>query len=269
MTENIGTAGIHHVEEVGKINRELIEKALYMRCRSFLAQVQANLLTETIYEFDKSKKNLSQAHAHLKEVRNELEIKVSERTSHLTDEIRKRKEIEKELRAQSAKKSEFLSTAAHEFRTPLTSICGYSEVLTSRKVDDRETTQSYARKIHEEALYLTRIIEDLLDLSHIQSLSFSKANSQRINLNDFMNDEIAYWKELKPRYQFILENMAGSIDWDTHTDAMQKILKNIYGNAVEYSEEGSKIITQIERAGDKVRVTILDEGVGMTGEQVS
>jgi signal transduction histidine kinase len=269
MTESIGNAGIHHVDEVAKINRELVEKALYMRCRSFLAQVQTNLLTQTIYEFDKSKKNLSEAHTHLQEIRTELERKVSERTRHLTQEIEKRTEIEVALREQSARKSEFLSTAAHEFRTPLTSIRGYSELLMTRKIDDRETIQSYTRKINAEAIYLMRIIEDLLDLSQIRPHASSEMNWQRVNLNDFMVGEVKYWKDLKPQHNFILENLAGSLDWIIDIEAIQKVLRNIYGNAEKYSKEGSKIITRIEKGAGEIKITIEDEGIGMTQEQVS
>lgn len=268
MTENIGKAGIQHVEEVTKINRDLVEKALYMRCRSFLAQVQTRLLTQTIFEFDKSKKNLSEAHTHLQEIRTELERKVAERTNHLTQEIQKRKQTEKELRELDTRKSEFVSTAAHEFRTPLTSIRGYSELLMTRKISEPETVYSYAQKINADALYLTKIIEDLLDLSQIKPWAFTDTDWQRVNLNDFMKNEITYWKDIKPPHSFILEDLTDSMDWDVNEDALKKILRNILGNAVKYSEEETEIITRIEKVEGKVRITVQDEGIGMTKEQV-
>lgn len=60
MQENISDLSVRNLNEVQDINRELIEKALQMRCTSYLSQVKARLLTETIYEIDSSKKNLQQ-----------------------------------------------------------------------------------------------------------------------------------------------------------------------------------------------------------------
>jgi len=58
MRDDLVATGNRHVDEVRQINRDLIEKALQMRCLSYLAQVKARLLTETIFEVDNSKKSL-------------------------------------------------------------------------------------------------------------------------------------------------------------------------------------------------------------------
>jgi len=65
MADDIVRTGARHVNEVRDINRDLIEKSLQMRCLAYLSQVKAQLLTETIFEVDHSKKNLKQMNLDL------------------------------------------------------------------------------------------------------------------------------------------------------------------------------------------------------------
>ncbi len=96
--QNIRNAGRDNVEYTRNISSELIEKAMEMRCRSYLSQVKADLLTETIFEVDKSRKNIRKANE-------KLEIRVKDRTKSLQDsnkalqhEIKKHMQTEDQLR---------------------------------------------------------------------------------------------------------------------------------------------------------------------------
>lgn len=130
MRDDITGVGQRHVDEIRSINRELVEKALHMRCLGYLSQVKAHLLTETIYEVEQSKKNLQhihndqviqrdlvtqqkqaleQANQELVQIRAELEQRVAERTDQLSQanaqlqvEIDSRRQAETHLREREA-----------------------------------------------------------------------------------------------------------------------------------------------------------------------
>lgn len=120
MQDNIADLGARNLHDVQNINRELIEKALRMRCVSYLSQVKAKLLTETIYEIDSSKKNLQlnarelvkkqeliqrqkeelqKKNRELLDMRGLLEELVEERTAQLERTIDELKESEERYRA--------------------------------------------------------------------------------------------------------------------------------------------------------------------------
>jgi two-component system, LuxR family, sensor kinase FixL len=101
VRETIAEAGIQHVTEVQGISKNLVEKALRMRTESFLAQIKTQLLTQTILEIDKGKKEvmeahkmLSQQHEQVRRQNDELERRVQERTTDLRKEIEERKKYE-------------------------------------------------------------------------------------------------------------------------------------------------------------------------------
>ncbi|MZH03319.1 MAG: hypothetical protein F3745_07990 [Nitrospinae bacterium] len=101
MRETIAEAGIQHVDEVRAISKDLIAKALRMRADSYLAQVKTQLLTQTIIEIDKGKKQvmeahhvLSREHEQVNEKKQKLELLVQERTADLRKEIEERKKYE-------------------------------------------------------------------------------------------------------------------------------------------------------------------------------
>ncbi|WP_455204030.1 sensor histidine kinase [Kaarinaea lacus] len=130
MSEDIAKLGARQVEEVRDINRELIEKALRMRCVGYLSQVKAHLLTETIFEVDQSKKSLKKvnqeilsqrelvanqklqledANKELEIIKGELEKRVAERTEELLKvneelqaEVNQRNQAELRLREREA-----------------------------------------------------------------------------------------------------------------------------------------------------------------------
>jgi len=139
MTENLAQVGARHVDEVRQVHRQLIERALHMRCLGYLAQVKARLLTETLFEIDQSKKHLQSTHREmtqqqafiaqqkagleranrtLRHIQGELEQRVAVRTADLLQtnrvlqkEIEERKEAEIRLQDSEQRFRELLETA--------------------------------------------------------------------------------------------------------------------------------------------------------------
>jgi len=158
----IGTVDIYYLEE----RPESDEGPFLKEERSLI-----NDITERLGRIIERKK----AEEKLKEYQEHLEELVEERTIKLENEILERKRAENLIKEQNERlkeldrmKSEFLSIAAHELRTPLTSILGFSEILLKRKLDE-ERKNRFLKIINEESVSLSSLINDLFDVSRIES----------------------------------------------------------------------------------------------------
>jgi len=158
----IGTVDTYYLEERPESN----EGPFLKEERSLI-----NAITERlgiIVERKKAEEKPTEYQEHLEEL-------VEERTIKLENEILERKRSENLIKEQNERlkeldrmKSEFLSIASHELRTPLTSILGFSEILLKRKLDE-ERKNRFLKIINEESVSLSSLINDLFDVSRIES----------------------------------------------------------------------------------------------------
>lgn len=170
-------------------------------------------------------------------------------------------------------KNEFISTAAHELRTPLTSVMGYAELLISPasfgefSVAER---QEFLQEIHAKSEVLAQIVTDLLDVSRIES-------GQPIPLQPRVNDlastaakVVRHFERHAPRHQFVLElPQPGELLLSCDPDRVVQVLENLLSNAVKYAPGGGIVRVRLERQTAVVKVSVTDQGLGMSEEQVA
>jgi PAS domain S-box-containing protein len=169
-------------------------------------------------------------------------------------------------------KDDFISTAAHELRTPLASIIGYAELLYNdlgkdnfSSAEKREFTQTICAK----GDVLTRIIDDLLDLSRIQQGVPLPLHYQPEAISSLVEQVVRQYQIMKPGHRFCLE-VAAELPETTlcDRDRITQVLENLLSNAVKYSPTGSTITTTVARAGKAIQISVTDQGIGMTPEQL-
>jgi PAS domain S-box-containing protein len=172
-------------------------------------------------------------------------------------------------------KSEFISIAAHELKTPLTSILGFSEILMKHKDLSEEKKIKYLNYINEQSNKLANIIDDLLNISRIESgLGFS-INKAPCNINKIILEAIDYFQELCPARRFDITLPEKSVEITADKDKIDQALKNIISNAIKYSPENShvclsaRVIQEIKakRKQSEIEISVADKGIGMTSEQ--
>jgi|GEM_PF-5857376 len=173
-----------------------------------------------------------------------------------------------ERQQQDQIKTEFISIVAHELRTPLTSIRGYSELLmikSDANVDEKEEFLGY---INKEAIALTETINDLLDISRIESNQGFLLSKKSHSIKETFEDNIEVFQGVSKNHKFTLTLDVFCGDWLIDKDKMRQVLNNIYSNAIKYSPKGGLIETFVSDSEQSVVVSIKDQGIGMSSEDL-
>jgi PAS domain S-box-containing protein len=165
-------------------------------------------------------------------------------------------------------KSEFLSTAAHELRGPLTSILGFTELLLFRGDLSGEEQARFLKYIHDHALHLKQLVSDLLDISRIESGASFAVKLEPIDLCPFFEQEIQSWREANPDHTYQLHADCNWPQVRADRDRVRQVMRNLLSNATKYSPDGGTISVSATSAGGFMEVTVADEGIGMTSEEL-
>ena len=165
-------------------------------------------------------------------------------------------------------KTEFISTAAHELRTPLTSIQGFSEIMLTRDDINEEEKKRFLNYINKQSIGLTMIISDLLDIARIESGKGFSLNKVICNIGDIISQAIPYFQEHAKKHNIEVVLPERPVEIHVDKQKMEQVFKNLIGNAVKYSPEGGLIRVSGRVSEDHFEVSVEDQGVGMTPEQV-
>ena len=183
-------------------------------------------------------------------------------------------EAKEQAQAANAAKSSFLANMSHELRTPLNAIIGYSEMLQEEAIDcDQEAFIPDLQKIHGSGKHLLALINDILDLSKIESGKM-ELYLESFDINEMLADikNIIYPLMEKNHNQFLID--APSFDKKMHADItkVRQVLFNLLSNASKFTNKGTIQLTvsQSSRNGiDFIVFSVKDSGIGMTEEQIS
>jgi signal transduction histidine kinase len=170
-------------------------------------------------------------------------------------------------------KSEFLSTAAHELRTPMASIYGYSELLRMKEFDTAKRQEILATISRQSGL-MSSIINELLDLARIESRRGKDFVLEQISLQDLVADAVSGFKPPSERPAPVLPPHGEALFVHVDRKKMQQALLNILSNAYKYSPQGGEVSVRYRVSGGEERlrrvgVEVRDHGIGMNAEQLS
>lgn len=166
-------------------------------------------------------------------------------------------------------KTEFLSTAAHELRTPMASIYGFSELLLHRKFSEdkqRELLDIIARQ----ATRMTTIIDELLDLARIEARRGQDFVIETLVVQDIVRTVAADYIRPLGRDRPILSTSNKPIHVRADRGKLQQAILNVLSNAYKYSPNGGDVTIECrpEADGQYVDIVIRDQGMGMSSDQV-
>jgi len=167
-------------------------------------------------------------------------------------------------------KSEFLTTAAHELRTPMVSVFGFTELLLQRPVPEGRR-RDVLETIHRQSSLLIAMINDLLDLARIESRQGRDLHRERVPLGELVRDTVERMSGALADHELRLElepAHAALALWADPTKTSQA-LTNVLSNAIKYSQPGSVVRLSSLRDGEQLGLVVSDQGIGMTPAQLA
>ena len=171
--------------------------------------------------------------------------------------------------AESQAKSSFLANMSHELRTPLNAIIGYSEIIHESVLDDDfKTIANDAEKIISAGKHLLSLINNVLDLSKIESGKMD-VYIEDINIQQFLYEIKATTEMLvsKNKNAFIIDMPENIIIIKSDITKLRQILFNIISNAAKFTEHG-EVSIRVIASPENINIHISDTGIGMTKKQL-
>jgi signal transduction histidine kinase len=205
--------------------------------------------------------------------RDDLEALVAERTRALRDSMaasaleQARQEAERASRA----KNEFLENMSHELRTPLNAIIGFASVMRRNRAQNLNSSDiAYLDRIHANGVALLRIIDDLLDVSKLESGTM-EISMGTVRLDEMIRDLAAQCaSHTRPGVRMIAELPAHAVYLRADALRLRQVLLNQISNAIKFTEAGSVTAAVIcGDNGDPVRIEVRDTGVGIPPDRVA
>ncbi|MFO1318424.1 MAG: PAS domain S-box protein [Burkholderiales bacterium] len=167
-------------------------------------------------------------------------------------------------------KSEFLSTAAHELRTPMASVFGFSELLLKRDYDDK-TRKDLLSTIHRQAGALIHLLNELLDLARIEARAGKDFKIKVQPLKPIVENTVAALLVPNDPRTVVVDLPETLPHCAVDAEKLQQALTNLLSNAYKYSPNGGEIRLDVITVGhaDQVGIRVTDHGIGMTPEQLA
>ena len=175
-----------------------------------------------------------------------------------------------EMRKLEKMRTDFVANVSHELKTPLTSITGFIETLKGGAINNEKVRDRFLDIIEIETERLTRLIEDLLTLSDIESNGINFAKKEEISINNVifevshMAEELARQKNIKYYYEVEedLQYLCGSKDW------FKQLVLNLLENAIKYTPEGGEVRCLAYQRSNNAFIKVKDTGVGIPKKDI-
>ncbi|WP_290773666.1 ATP-binding protein [Anaerofustis sp.] len=166
-------------------------------------------------------------------------------------------------------KKEFFANASHELKTPITSIRGFSELISSGLIDDKDKIIEYSKTIKKEAIRMDTLVEEILKLSSLEDIGEDDLPLEEVNVSDIVKEaiEILDYKIIEKNIIIDLD-LKDAIIMGRHEDIL-RAFTNIIENGIKYNKDNGKIYIDVKSIKKKAVITIRDTGIGIKEEDLS
>jgi light-regulated signal transduction histidine kinase (bacteriophytochrome) len=250
VTERITEVTRGYQSDIRHINRELLEKALHMRCLAYLSQAKAGLLMQTLFEMDRSKKDLTGSYRQLSD---EQVI------------IRRQKA---ELEAANAEMRSFSYAVSHDLRAPLRDIDGFAHILLAEKsaqldVEGRE----FLHRILTATEHMNALIEGMLDLCRLSQGEMELVDVDLSALAETILRELESREPKRGVHWTVMPNLHARAD----TNLAYSLLQNLLSNAWKYTRQCPEAIVEFGtvQTNGKAEYFVRDNGAGLDTNKAS
>lgn len=162
-------------------------------------------------------------------------------------------------------RKDFVANVSHELRTPLSLMQGYSEAIIDDIAESKEDKNELARIIHDEAMRMGRLVNELLDLARIEA-GHVELEVEAVDLTPFINKistkfqnilaekeiKLSIHKDLNPDFAYIVE------------DQIEQVLTNLLDNAIRHMQTNGEISLSVQNTKENLHIKIEDNGIGIS-----
>ena len=195
-----------------------------------------------------------------------LEQKVRRRTRELEISNQELRSIQNELMEASMVKSEFMSIASHELRTPLTTLLGYSELLLTRPLTKIQKKE-FLGFINEESIRLSKIVDDLLDISRIESQKDFGFERKPVQPAELLARNVRFYSGAETGRRIVTEIDENLPLMNVDAEKIGQVIKNLVDNAIKYAPYGDIVCRAFVRL-DMVWISVQDQGMGISQQDL-
>jgi len=164
-------------------------------------------------------------------------------------------------------KSDFITLASHQLRTPLSSIRWYLELLSGENAGLSKDQRAYLEEMLSSAQRMAGLLDDLLHVAHLEEGEI-KAEFRETDIGKLIEGLLPQWKDHAlqhgRRCEFVQAH--GSMKVQTDQALLGLVLQNVFSNAVKYSDKGSAIRVTVERSQKETLIIIQNKGMGIPEE---
>jgi len=172
-----------------------------------------------------------------------------------------------EVRRLDSVRRDFISNVSHELRTPLAGIRAAAETLQEGALEDRPAAEQFLRHIQRETDRMTQLVEELLDLSRIESgaapMTFAPLDAAAL-----ASETVRRFARQAERAGLHLTALpAGPVTLIGDAERLERALGNLVANAIKFTPQGGEITVSVHESGHDVAIAVADTGVGVEPEE--
>jgi two-component system cell cycle sensor histidine kinase PleC len=225
------------------------------------------IIKEHEHKLMDSERRLLATITDLKSSRRQLEAQAQQ----LTDLAERYYDQKAEAEIASRVKTEFLANMSHDLRTPLNAIIGFSEVMQSGMFGSLgcERHMTYCRDIKASGEHLLSIVDDILEMSRIETGKVQIA-PQRLSVLPLISAAVA---STRPSFESkdieLIYDIADELSAMADASAIKQVIGNLLQNAAKFTPEGGSVSLKARAAGDRLHIFVADNGIGIPAERLS
>ncbi|WP_138267950.1 sensor histidine kinase [Anaerofustis stercorihominis] len=165
-------------------------------------------------------------------------------------------------------KKEFFANASHELKTPITSIRGFAELISSGLINDKDKIIEYSTTIKREAIRMDTMVEEILKLSSLEDIDENEMPLEKLNVAEIIKEAVEVLD-----YKLYEKKIITNVDVhdvyieSVHEDIL-RVFTNLIENGIKYNKDNGKIYISLRKVKNKAVITIKDTGIGIKEEDL-
>lgn len=164
-------------------------------------------------------------------------------------------------------RKELIANVSHDLRTPLTMIKAYSEMIRDLSGDNKEKREEHLQVIIDETDRLTRLVNDMMDLSKIESGNM-ELMLEKTNYSKLVEDMVDRIKNMNDSEFKIISEVQKDIFVNIDKTKIEQVLYNLITNAINHAGENKNITVKVTTSDKKIKTEVIDDGVGIAKEDI-